>query len=268
MGIVRPFAFIKNPVAGIALDPDAYAFLNAAGLFGDPTIVSAIDTLVIDLKAYGIWSLMQVIYPMVGGTSATTSWNLIDPRNLQVAYKMVYQGTGWVFDANGAKQSNNSLTYGITYYRPSTNTAAEGASMSIYVNGGTNDFGYDLASSLSTSETYIIAGFGNNTLYTRYWNATPLTYTGATMPNGFHHSAGNASGIQLYRNGSQVVTSAQARGTGNTTSLYLGNRNGGAPQPTDRRYAFVSMGKYLDSTQQGNFYTAVQAFQTTLGRQV
>ncbi len=50
------------------LDPDAQAFITAAGIT-DATQQSAINTLVTDLKGYGIWTKMKAIYPFVGGTS-------------------------------------------------------------------------------------------------------------------------------------------------------------------------------------------------------
>jgi len=51
---------------GIPLDPDAVAFLTAAGIT-DATITTAIDTLVTDLKGYGVWTKMKAIYPLCWG---------------------------------------------------------------------------------------------------------------------------------------------------------------------------------------------------------
>jgi hypothetical protein len=54
-------------------------------------------------------------------------------------------------------------------------------------------------------------------------------------------------------------------------NIYLGAMNNtslGAKFFSDRQNAFASIGDGLDDTQASNFYTAVQAFQTTLSRNV
>jgi hypothetical protein len=48
----------------------------------------------------------------------------------------------------------------------------------------------------------------------------------------------------------------------------VNNQNTSAVEFTQNQYAFMSIGDGLTDTQASNFYTAVQAFQTTLGRQV
>jgi hypothetical protein len=55
-----------------------------------------------------------------------------------------------------------------------------------------------------------------------------------------------------------------------TNNLYLGawNENGTAAKFSDRQCAFASIGDGLTDTQASDFYTAVQAFQTTLSRNV
>ena len=95
----EPITLIQNngfvyadPFFQSDVDPDATAFLTAAGIT-DPTISSAIDTLVVDLKGYGIWSKMLAIYPFVGGTATTHKWNLKDPRDLNAAYRLSFFGT-------------------------------------------------------------------------------------------------------------------------------------------------------------------------------
>jgi hypothetical protein len=53
--------------------------------------------------------------------------------------------------------------------------------------------------------------------------------------------------------------------------MYLGNRNdAGTITGTydNKELAFASIGDGLNDTEAANFYTAVQTFQTTLGRNV
>ena len=91
--IINPYQF------GVAIDPDAQAFLTAAGIT-DATITSAINTLVIDLKGYNLWNKMIAIYPFVGGTSTTHKYNLKNPVDTDAAFRLVFNG-GWTHSSNG-----------------------------------------------------------------------------------------------------------------------------------------------------------------------
>jgi hypothetical protein len=269
--LIKDNGFVAvDPLFVSPTDPDADAFIAAVEGGGDTlttTEKSAIDTLVTTFKSDGIWTKMQAIYPMVGGTSSAMKWNLKDPRDLDAAYRMSWTATNWTFSANGAQAGDTNNEYGNTHFACNENSLANGQSLSIYVNGGTTATGYDLATSDGVNqETGIIAGFGNNLAYTKYGYATWLTDTQTGMPNKFIHSSGNGSGTELYVNGTQEQTNATARDITMTTNFYLGNKSGVSNQPTDRRYAFVHLGTYMDSTDHSNLYTAVQAFNTTLGR--
>ena len=61
-----------------AVDPDAQAFITAAAIT-DPTQQSAINTLVVDLKGYSIWTKFKAIYPVVGGIASSHAVNLKTP---------------------------------------------------------------------------------------------------------------------------------------------------------------------------------------------
>ena len=84
----------------VGIDADALAFITAAAIT-DATQQTAIDTLVKGMKADGIWTKMKAIYPFVGGTATTHKWNLKDPRDLDAAFRLVFNG-GWTHSSNGA----------------------------------------------------------------------------------------------------------------------------------------------------------------------
>jgi len=265
-----------KPIFGataITYDPDAQAFFTAVEGGGDTLTITekdAVNTLVVSLKADSLWTPLQAIYPFVGGTSGSMKWNLKDPQDTNAAYRMQFTGSGWTFDANGVQQSNSSTTYGNTHYAADTNDNTIGMSMGVYINGGTNAQGYDLASitfTPSTAETALIAGFGNNTFYVAYGGL--VTTSAYTMPNGFFVANSDGSTTKGYRNGSEVSTAAQTRNLNVVNAINLGNRVGGVgDSATDRRYAFCFLGKSLDATQNSDLYTAVQAFETTLSRNI
>lgn len=273
--IITPFAFMAT--AGPSYDADAQAFFTAVEGGGDTlttTEKDATNQLVLDLKADSIWSKLQVIYPMVGGTASAMKWNLADPRDLDAAYRIGWTATNWTFDSNGAQAADTIGEYGDTNYAGDTNDSGTGMTMALYINGGTNAAGYDLGANLATSqptgqEVQIVAGYGANRLVTRYGYSGASTGYDATMPTGFMASTGNSTATLLYIDGVQVVSNGTARNvaTSAQTNLYLGNRSDNTDQPTDRRYAFVGIGEELTSTNHSDLYTAVQAFQTSLSRQ-
>jgi len=80
----------------------------------------------------------------------------------------------------------------------------------------------------------------------------------------------SSSNIVAYRNGSTFVSGTSAPTTKPNFNVYIGARSD-ASIPlyfTNREYAFASIGDGLTSGNVSNLYTAVQAFQTTLSRQV
>jgi hypothetical protein len=68
--------------ATASFDPDYQAFITATGIT-QPTQSAALETLVSDLKSYGLWSKMKAIYPMVTdknnrfaySQALATTWN-------------------------------------------------------------------------------------------------------------------------------------------------------------------------------------------------
>jgi hypothetical protein len=68
--------------ATASFDPDYSAFITATGIT-QPTQSAALETLVSDLKSYGLWSKMKAIYPMVTdknnrfaySQALATTWN-------------------------------------------------------------------------------------------------------------------------------------------------------------------------------------------------
>ena len=62
-------------IVGLTTDADAQAFITAAAIT-DPTQQTAINNLVVGMKADGTWTKMKAIYPFVGGTASTTNTTL------------------------------------------------------------------------------------------------------------------------------------------------------------------------------------------------
>jgi hypothetical protein len=257
-------------------DIDAQAFFDrvtAAGGSLSATEKFAIDTLVKQMKLDGIWSLMKAIYPMVGGSAAACA------QNLKSASFTGTFSSGWTFASTGItpngissfmdsnlnmfsnlSQNNVHLSY---YSRTTTaNNAQEVGVNNTAVAAYNPQYGLSVRNFTGNSSS---ACFGN-------YNTNVATVTNLASSAYFALGTRTSNILnKLYRNGAAIAT--------NTTTnfeialnynFYIGASNGGgtAFQFSNKQCAFASIGDGLTDTQASNFYTAVQAMQVTLNRNV
>jgi hypothetical protein len=80
----------------------------------------------------------------------------------------------------------------------------------------------------------------------------------------------SSADLVVYKNGALLTTQANTSGNQPNLPIFLNaiNLNGSASDFAQKECAFASIGLGLDTTEASNFYLAVQAYQTTLGRQV
>jgi hypothetical protein len=204
------------------LDSDASAFITAAGLT-DPTQKSAINTLVKDMKAAGLWTKMKAVYPMVGGTATSMKFNLKDPRDLDAAFRLTWSG-GWTYSATGA--IDNSVN-GVadTKFNPTSNWNNDNYSFGTYtrneLNGDFNplknntSFRYwprnagtayfdavypsRVAASVTSSKGLFYLSRNTLTEMVAYRNATKLGINTTSTPNliSANMTLGNSSGFEI-----------------------------------------------------------------------
>jgi hypothetical protein len=267
--IINPYVF-----GGPALDPDAAAFLTAAAIT-DPTITSAINTLVLDMKGYSIWTKMKAIYPMVGGTATTHKYNLKDPQDLDAAFRLVFLG-GWTHSATGAFP-NGTNGYADTKCNMSTNYSVNTSVHISYYSRTDGSFtSQDMAVYNGTTFTALTirrSAFSNQTLFAA--NETINYSFSAADPNGAAFYISNRTALNTnngWRNSTKVATGTNTAGTRPSLNMFLANINfNGSPDAGlygKRECAFASIGDGLTDADAANFYTAVQNFNTTLARQV
>jgi hypothetical protein len=260
-------------------DADAQAFVTNAAIV-DQVEANAVNKLVIDMKAAGVWTKMKAIYPMVGGTAATHKFNLKDPRDLDAAFRLVFNG-GWTHSANGALP-NGINAFANTFLNSQTNLTFNNKHLSFYsrlntATGNKTDLGCFpsaflpiLTLSIKRTETAVNDRFvplmysfnSPDAINTANADSRGLFMASRTASNSFK---GYKNGVQL---GSTVTTNSQTSAP--NLNIYIGaaNANNSSSGFSDRECAFSSIGDGLTDTEAANLYTAVQNFQTTLNRQV
>jgi hypothetical protein len=258
----------------IVSDANAQAFLDAA-VITDQTQANAVNTLVTDLKTYGLWTKMKAIYPFVGGTASTHKWNLKDPRDLDAAYRLAFSGA-WTHSSTGALP-NGANAYANTFFNQQGNwTSTSNGAMGLYLR--TNSVGAYCDMGAGT----ISSGLNSSTIYSRFTgdvvfsglNCSAVTPSSAnTNSQGFHAvSRTNSTSYSRYKRGTSTInlTNTDSIGTNINRNIYLGAGNDAitAASYSNREIAYSFLGDGLTQSEIDLYYTAVQNFQTSLSRQV
>jgi len=253
-----------------ATDVNARLFLGATNI-QDATITSAVDTLVQGLKTDGIWTKLKAVYPFVGGTDTTHKFNLVNALDEDSAFRLTFfggithsstgilpNGTNGRADTNMNILSNLSLTNTHLSYYSRTNliNSVSGSEIS-------SNIAYNPLSTINLRTRNSSAGS------TQYFSIGQDNGASISNTNGLGLTLGTTSSLtsrKLFQNGVLKVTQTTANaGTLQNTSVCLFGTTGGYSK---NESSFASIGNNLTDTEASNLYTRVQAFQTTLNRQV
>lgn len=270
-------ASVFSPASdALPMDDDAQAFLTAASIT-DETISNAINVLVNDLKTAQIYANLRAIYPFVGGTADTHKFNLKDPRDLDAAYRLTFGG-GWTHNANGIT-GNGSNTFADTFAVPATVFAGQsGALLGLYSRTAAQAPAnwYDMASTNASNlnNTILICRYSNDTAYFCFGSDQSFQYNKSSIGDGSglfvsRRLSGVTSG---WRNGVKLGEASPSVNYTSTPSITIGcsHYSAGANYRyfTTRNYAFACIGFALSDSEMAALYSAVQAFQAALGREV
>ncbi len=264
-------------------DTDAEAFITSASLT-DVTQKAAVNTLVNDLKRFGLWTKIKAFYPFVGGNATSHKFNLKDPRDSNDAYRLTFSG-GWTHSSMGIK-GNNSNTVANTNLSLRTVFGATSTehSLGIYINEnpsgmsyrsdiGAADGGFNFGSG---AQSGIIGLFNTNTIvyaadipsdqWLSFNFSPPSSVLGLTELKRYksNYAANFLNGLEVYN-----------RRTTTSTTLYnpvnpvtIGNvaaTNWSAF--STNRYSSGYISSALSSLDSYLMYIAIQKFNSTLNRQ-
>lgn len=269
--------FGKNrPSSGSSYDTDAQAFFTAAGIT-DTTQKDAVNQLVLDLKSASIWTKCNAIYPFVGGDATKHSYNLKNTA----AYQIAWSGTV-THDANGIT-GNGSTGYGDTGLNCSSVLTLNDTHLGVYsrTTGGSSDSMYEIGAQTGSGASSAAVFMGVRRLdtffsgmYNRAFDSdSQVNVANTSTAAGFWLvSRRSSTDMEAYKNGSTFGNAPTGTNSGSlpNANLFIAAMNtaGTAESFSNRNLAFATIGTSLTDTEAANFYTAVQAFQTTLGRQV
>ena len=248
----------------VGVDIDAQAFITATGIT-DTTQKSAINKLVLDLKSYSIWAKFKAIYPFVGGTATTHKFNLKDPRDLDVAFRLSFIN-GWTHSSTGAKP-NGTDAYANTFLTPLGTLSQNSTHVSIYSRTDNNNTTPLISDQAGLSDVLNIFPrySGSNDVYIRVNSSPTASLTTKSTSTGLY-VANRVSSSETRNNINNTLYTQSSTSTGlNSSSIWLSRQGGGYD---NREQAFASLGNGLTDTDASNFYNAVNAYQVALSRNV
>ncbi len=248
----------------IVSDSDAQAFIDrvyTAGGVLSTTEANAVNTLVIDMKDDGIWTKMKAIYPMVGASAATCAQNLKSSS---------FTGTftsGWTFASTGITP-NGTSAYFNTNLNYNSVIGLNSTHYSFYSRNNTTKSGFDMGCFAGGQENWMTMNYVNRSYYYPNTDGVAIVY-GNTI--GYYLGTFTINSIKFFKNASLIASKTSTTYNSTNLNVFLGAVSQGSGGPllyTDRECAFASIGDGLTDTEASDFYTAVQAFQTTLSRNV
>jgi len=253
----------------LEFDVDAQAFFDrvtAAGGTLSATEKAAVNTLVVQMKADGTWTLMKAIYPMVGASAAACAQNLKSSS---------FTGTfssGWTFASTGVT-GNGTSAFMNTGFNPSINSTYNNTHFSLYSRTQVITNSVDIGSQENLNRFTMELAFGSFGFASDQYNdATARVSLANSITTGLYTSNRTTSSVfKCFRNSTQIgSTNTGLSGIMPNMNVAIGasNRNNTPAFFSTKQFAFSSIGDGLTDSQVSNFYTAVQAFQTTLSRQV
>jgi hypothetical protein len=278
------FAFLKNVTAsGGGYDPDAEAYFTQVLAVGGSLTTpekNAVNQLVLDFKAAGIYNKFDIFLPVLGNTAASSKINLVEPSN--ATYDWDYLGTPTFSSTGILGNGTDAVVRSIWKINNLVKSQIGDSHWAVYQKYNFNANGFYVNGTLDTDAGYIKFGLG-------VWDALSGMYggiyqdqfsfgglTGADAQGLVYMEAENSSLASYYIANSLITsnTNTQSAFSANAGNALLGlywpgfNANNIYSEYSTNEIRSFSVGSYLSSGQRTAYYNAVQTYQTALGRQV
>ena len=252
--------YLGDPTNSYPYETDAQKFIDSSGI-KDITQRFAINSLVKQLKDSGLWTKFGAIYPLVGTSATSMKWNLKDPRDLDLAYRLTFHGapvfapTGVLFpttsDYADTHLSDAILTYNdnsISYYSRTQNTVS----------------GYDMGCYDHSSPYNELAIYSPDdaTNWFGYYKFGPKP----ASTRGLFMLSATASDVTRYENGVATNSKGAPPVAGSTGYTILLGFVSGASSGGKRECGLAAIGNGLTNPQAATFFNIVRNYTIEMGR--
>ena len=276
--------YIINPYSGASFDTDAQAYLNACLIPNDGTIYyngtaqqitgaeiwTAVNAYYVGAKADGFYTKDKAFYLFIGGTASAHKFNGKDPRDLDVANRLVFNGT--ITHNSLGFVPNGSTGYANTFLNPYTDLAQNSIHVSSYCNTTQSALGSLLGLAPTTALNYsiILYPYFSGQAYLNLNSSGGNNHVTSASSKAYHlMSRTGSTNFAYFQNSTKTILNLNSVPVYNGY-IFLGCNNiGGTPTNFSlHAQSFVSIGDGYTDTDAANKYTRVQALQTALHRQV
>ena len=264
--------FTPAIISGGSYDPDAQAFFDQAAAVGGTlttTEKDAVNQLVIDLKADGIWANQFNIYPFVGSSAVVCELNLKSPTDANSTLN--WNGT-WSYSNLGIKLTSASGYASNTGWSPNAYSGDHHVYRYISTITDAVDCEYDGAG----PSPYVVMGkcselewFSGGAIITVGGTggvgfAQGINRTSTTSCQMWREIAGSTGNIGI--SWSNYTTDTSTQGTLTSNEYQFGRANTLTDYYNQDSIGFYSLGTSLTTQEMQDLHAAVSKFATTLGR--
>lgn len=268
-------AFPENkqiPIEATSYDSDAQAFIDAVSTLTTPEEI-IINDLVLGFKANGTWSKYHAIYPYIGGTAAEHKWNLKDPRDLDVAFRLTWSGT-WTHNADGIT-GDGSTAYANTYLFPTVTLSATSVTHGTYSKSDVSEVAIELGVGKSGDYWCMLGLKWGSTFWSWIWGSSnPVSLTAPATNAMYQATQTGGTTHKAFRNGVQIGSTNTGDNTANfsnliTYSFYIGAVNNGGEDKwySTKIIAFSFIADALTDSEILDDYNTIETYQTALSRE-
>ena len=219
------------------------------------------------MKGYNIWTKFKAIYPVVGGSASSHAVNLKTPGTYNLTF-----ATGWTHASTG--MTPNGATYANTALNPSSALTLNSTHLSFYSRTNVSAVQRDIAIYQNADNPVMALGTNVGTEISDHYNYNQRISASIASSTGFYiGSRTSSTSHKLYKNNTILGTNTSANiNSLPNQNLFIGASNNlpnlSITSYSTKQCAFASIGNGLTDTEAANFYTAVQAYQTTLSRNI
>lgn len=252
------FASMKAASGGGSYDSDAQAYFTALPSDPGTTFKDAWNTFVVSAKADGYYTKFIALYPLPGTSAGNNAVNAKNPGTFDITWS----GT-ITHDSNGFT-GNGGAVHGSTGITPSTHMTLNDTHLAVYCRTTAASSNPDMGC-IATDRINLACRIGSNAITEH--GSVFIVSANSDGQGFFVTSRRSNTDLELYKNGSSMATNTSAGGGSlpNTVLAVGGSQGQGG---SNHNIAFASAGSGLTDTEVSNFYTAIQAFQTALSRNV
>jgi hypothetical protein len=261
------YGLINSMSKGSAYTARTSAFATATGIT-DTTILGALNTFDLGLISNGLDSKMKAIYPFVGGTSSTHKYNFLDPRDLDIAFRLSFLG-GWTHSSTGAKP-NGTNAYANTFLSPSSQLSLNSTHLAYYSRTNSNGTEVEMGSEQVGNGSLLEIRTSGTTYFRINSGGAYATYSDSNSQAFYIANRTASNVINGWRNSTKVASGTTASTSLQGTYIYLGafNQDTNSLYFSTKETAFSSIGSGLSDSEASTFYSLVNTMQTTLSRNV